>query len=487
MTLPLVTIPYSRLDPGNEVARAYMVDPDRALHLFQHDYRDPRALRPLLDAQLALPRPDFSAELAEYNATVGGSTDNAKRLKDCACVISGQQVGLLYGPAYTTFKLFTVINAARELERELGMPVVPVFWVESEDHDFDEVNRFFWNGRRFRIEGDVAPRTPVSEIEIDFAPFLADVREALGNDSEAWSLVETEGSVARAHVRNLARLVAGEGVVFVEPALLREPLAEFAERIGTDGDVLDAALTAETGFERPLSPPNGAYLFDATGPRQRLARGARVPERWSTDVVSRVLVQNAAFPVLMAVCGPSEIQYWSQLKSAHEHFGIPMPAVLPRDAATLIEKSVARDAAKLGLDLEDIVRGIAVRPLPSEGDPIAERLRRLAAEAGELIAAVDSGELDLPGNTEKPFRRSTTRLHGELEKLATRLENARDAQTGTGQRRFEQVLSALRPRDGLQERTHSLFPYLVRHGPELATALRESFDPFEIGHYLVRL
>jgi uncharacterized protein YllA (UPF0747 family) len=484
--MQLACIPYSRLDPGNELARAYVVEPERVLPLFARDYRDPRALAPLLEAHARRARPRLGEALARYNREIGGSAENALRLDDGFCVVSGQQVGLLLGPAYTTYKLFTVINAARVLARELGAPVVPVFWVESEDHDWDEVNRFSWGERRYRLAADVPPGTPVGRIEVDPAPFLAEVREALG-DGEAWEVVEPERSVARWHVRNLARLVAGEGVVFLEPGLLRAPLRPVAERIAGAADALDASLRAETGFPRRLAPPEGQYLFDARGARRRLARGEPVPEHWSTDVVSRVLVQNAALPALAAVCGPAEIEYWAQLKGAHDAVGIPMPAVLPRDSATLVEEGIAKDAARLGLDLEEVVRGVARAPEAEASDPVAARLRRLAGEAREIRAAQEEGRLELPPNTDRPFRKTVDRLHEDLLKLAGRLEDARAEALGAGRRRHERVLRELRPRGGLQERTHSLFPYLLRHGRGLAGALRESFDPFEFGHYLVRL
>jgi uncharacterized protein YllA (UPF0747 family) len=479
----LATIPYSRLDPGNDLARAYLEDPEVVRHFFAHDYRDPRALRPLLEPRERLPLAEL---LTPYNREVGGSVENAARLDDGFCVIGGQQAGLLLGPAYTTYKLFTVINAARVLAAELGADVVPVFWVESEDHDLDEVNRFFWKDRRFRIEA-AATGHAVGRIEADATEFLADVRAAVG-EGDAWDLVAPERNLARWHVRNLARLVAGSGVVFVEPGLLRDAMRPLAERIAVSADAIDASLRADVGgFARPLEPPEGAYLFDAREGRRRLARGAAVPPTWSTDVVSRVLMQNAAFPALMAVCGPAEIAYWAQLRGAHFALGVPMPAVLPRDAATLVEVGIARDAAKLGLDLEEVVRGAAGLPEPDHTDPVADRLRRLAGEAAMLNRALEDGTLDLPASTDRPFRRTVSRLHGELEKLAGRIDDARAEMAGAGKRRYERVLRELRPRGGLQERTHSLFPYLVRHGPDLARRLRESFDPFEFGHYLVQL
>lgn len=485
--MDIATLPYSRLDPGNALARDYCVDPERVLGLFAWDYRDPAAFAPLAKIQDAYERPQLGPMLAEYNRGVGGDAERAAKIDESLCVISGQQVGLLLGPAYTTYKLFTVINAARRLERELGRPVTPVFWVESEDHDWAEVDRFFWGGRRYRIESDVPVGTPVCEIDLDPSAFLDSVREVLPPDGEAWSLVEPESNIARWHVRNLARLVAGHGVVFMEPRLLREPMRPFAERIAASAEQIDAQLMSDTGYERALSAPDGAYLFDAGESRRRLSRGEDLPAAWSTDVVSRVLVQNAAFPALMAVCGPSEIRYWSQLRGVHELLGVPMPAVLPRDAATLIDKGAARDAAKLGLDLDAVVCGEAQLPDAEQSDPVAARLRSLATEAAQLFGAVDDGSLDLPPNTEKNFRRTVGRLEGDLGKLAHRLEDARAEADGAGRKRFDRVLEALRPRGGPQERTYSLFPYLLFHGPELATELMEAFDPFEIGHYLVRV
>jgi uncharacterized protein YllA (UPF0747 family) len=482
--MQVATVPWSRLDPGNGLARAYLVEPARALPLFASDYRDPRALRPLVDAPRDRPR--LGEILERYNREVGGSPENAARLDDAFCVVSGQQAGLLLGPAYTTYKLFTVINAARVLEAELKVPVVPVFWVESEDHDWEEVNRFFWGDRRYRLEVEVAPGTPVGRIEADPAPFLAEVREAL-RDGEAWQVVEPERNVARWHVRNLARLVKGEGVVFLEPGLLREPMRPLAERIARGAEEIDASLRRETGFERLLAPPAGAYLFDTEGPRRRIARGAPAPAHWSTDAVSRVLVQNAALPALAAVCGPAEIQYWAQLKGAHEALRIPMPAVLPRASATLVEEGIARDASKLGVDLEEVVRGTAKPPEAGDADPVAARLRRLATEAADLQQEHESGRLDLPQGADRPFRKTVDRLREELMKLAGRIEDARAEAQGAGRRHYDRILKELRPRGALQERTHSLFPYLLRHGTGLARELRESFHPFEFGHYLVRL
>ena len=164
-----------------------------------------------------------------------------------------------------------------------------------------------------------------------------------------------------------------------------------------------------------------------------------------------------------------------------------MPVVFPRDAATLVEPGASRNADKLGLALDDVVCGEAELPRPEAGDPIAERLRRLADEAQSLFAAVEDGSLDLPADASKPFKRTVGRLESDLGRLASRIDDARADAEGVGRRRYDKLLAMLRPRDRLQERTNSLFPYLVRYGPDLAGRLMEAFDPYEFGHYLVML
>ena len=145
---------------------------------------------------------------------------------------------MLLGPAYTTYKLFTVVNLARVLEDELGVPVTPVFWVESEDHDWDEVNRFFWKGRKLPHRGAevrardsdrrrrprIRPRFSLRWRTLIARTTNVPPRRGISsrrqaNDRSEW------------HVRNLARLVPD--VVYLEPRLLREPMRPLAEQIAS--------------------------------------------------------------------------------------------------------------------------------------------------------------------------------------------------------------------------------------------------------------
>src|SRR5699024_9412840 len=84
-------------------------------------------------------------------------------------VIAGQQAGLLTGPMYTINKLISVVQFAREQQEQLGSPVIPIFWIAGEDHDFDEINHIFLPDgpqmKKWTLDQKIAQKMPVSEIE----------------------------------------------------------------------------------------------------------------------------------------------------------------------------------------------------------------------------------------------------------------------------------------------------------------------------------
>ena len=67
-------------------------------------------------------------------------------------VTTGHQLCIAGGPAFTYYKIQTAISLAARLERRWGVPVLPVFWLASEDHDFEEVSKV-WDGDGWRAWG----------------------------------------------------------------------------------------------------------------------------------------------------------------------------------------------------------------------------------------------------------------------------------------------------------------------------------------------
>jgi uncharacterized protein YllA (UPF0747 family) len=55
-------------------------------------------------------------------------------------VVTGQQAGLFTGPLYTIYKALSAVKLT-ECLRGRGFKAVPVFWIATEDHDFEEVSK----------------------------------------------------------------------------------------------------------------------------------------------------------------------------------------------------------------------------------------------------------------------------------------------------------------------------------------------------------
>ncbi|HEY8450128.1 MAG TPA: bacillithiol biosynthesis cysteine-adding enzyme BshC, partial [Bacillota bacterium] len=271
-------------------------------------------------------------------------------------VVTGQQAGLLGGPLFTLYKAVTAIRLARELGEQLGRPVVPVFWIASDDHDFDEVRRAYLRDRRGRLRELALPgqrgRRPVGELPPPrrWLSLLREVEQALGERLHHRPVLEraehipADANWADAFGRLLAGLLSRYGLVILNPmrrplrALLRDffplallrkdsihrELAAAATRLERRGyppalafDVEHSHLFLLEDGERVALQFQDGELVDRDGRvRLSLASALRLmdeePWRFSPNVVLRPLAQDKLLPTLAYVAGPGEVGYLAQ-------------------------------------------------------------------------------------------------------------------------------------------------------------------------------
>src|SRR5690349_3544239 len=118
-------------------------------------------------------RGQVASILRKQNSELGAGAEtqsNLERLeKGAVAVVSGQQVGLFSGPAYSVYKALTAIQIASELTRG-GVPAVPVFWMATEDHDLEEVRHTSWFDKgkliRFELPANAESARPVGRIPL---------------------------------------------------------------------------------------------------------------------------------------------------------------------------------------------------------------------------------------------------------------------------------------------------------------------------------
>ncbi len=398
------------------------------------------------------------AVLVERNAHLPASPARERHLELLArpgtvAVVTGQQVGLFLGPLFTVYKAASAVVAARALSEETGRPCVPVFWLQTEDHDLPEVDHCLMpraEGEPLRVAlslPDAAvSRVPVSQARLGegVRAALAALRVELGELPHAGEVLEflerayrPEVTLPEAFAEVLSSLFADEGLVVLDArdarlgalaAPLHRRALEEAEAIASALAARWAALARE-GFSeqvhlRPGAPLSFVSPEGADGPRYRLERGAagdtwslvghpegatvrtsqlrdwlaQEPRRFTTSALLRPLLQDTWLPTAAYVGGPGEVAYFAQLAPLYAHLGLPMPLVVPRARFRVLEARTRSLLTTLGLTADE-----AAAPR----DTVLARLAdREGAGGHESPASLEAGSPDRSWRSSRDSPRS---------------------------------------------------------------------------------
>lgn len=434
-----------------------------------------------------------------------------------AAIVSGQQVGLFSGPAYTIYKALTAIRLARELSAE-GTPTVAIFWLATEDHDLAEVNHCFWptrtGGERLELPagedsegrrvGDVALGEPIRALveraaELLAGPGAAEIAQVL---AESYTSADTYGS---AFGKLMTRLFRGKGLILLDPtnaelhrvaaplyraaieqhAELRRELLERGKALERAGYHAQVKITERNtllflnvdGKRLPLRARDHGFIAGKRNlsPTEVLGLLDASPEAFSPNVLLRPLVQDTLLPTAAYVAGPAEIAYFAQASVAYRRLMGRLPVVVPRASVTLVETRVARLLKKYKLEFGDVLRGrrylrsrmesaLLPRALSRRFDSGEQALRQLLKGLRLPVAKLDrtlSGALD---TAERKMLYQISKLRGKAGRAVALRTAVLDAHE-------REIAGGLLPENGLQERSLCFLPMLAAQGPSLLDEL----------------
>jgi bacillithiol biosynthesis cysteine-adding enzyme BshC len=462
--------------------------------------------------------PGLLAEIRRQSAALPPSPAREQCLESLSrpgatVVVTGQQVGLFLGPLYTLHKAATVVARARMVERLTGLPCVPLFWLQTEDHDWAEIASaevLVPAGRKVLSlppESPDAARVSLSQralpAEVDgLVSTLAELLEPLPFAAEVVGLLRRHyrAGVApgAAFAGVLAELFAHEGLVVLDPRtpaisrlaapVLRRAVVEHAEiggLLGARAAELSARNFAEQvhtrgetslAFFHPRGPAgplyrltgDGAGFSTPEGPVSRDALLARLDEDplwFSTSALLRPLVQDTLLPTAAYVGGPAECTYFAQLPPLYARLGLELPMIAPRARLRLVVPKARRELERLGLRTADtdrprdvLLQELVARPpdLPP-GDALRERLlgsfeRELSALAPTLVG--------LDPLLERNVQKTRDHVAFAVGRLVAGVERALASKDDVTVKRLDRLLEALRPSGKPQERVYA-FPALA--------------------------
>ncbi len=453
-------------------------------------------------------------------------------------VLTGQQAGLFGGPVFTLLKALTALKLAEQVARDHHVPAVAIFWIDAEDHDWEEVRSCSFFG------GDLAVRTvalpprsgadaaPVATVQLDDSIVRAlDELEQLLPATEFRSGLVAQLrhayapgiGMAEAFGRWMEQVLGERGLIVYDSSdAASKPLAGdiFARELSMPGQTARLAALAGTdlvarGYHSQVhAQDDGLALFHLDGSQggrrairqqdgqfmvgdTRFAMSALVqqatdaPGGFSPNVLLRPVVQDTLFPTICYVAGPNELAYLGQLRGVYDHFGVPMPLMYPRASATLLDSAALRFLTKYKLPLEALQAQdeAALNELlktqipPAVEESFAAASRTIETEMQRLVDAMPALDPTLEGAA----RSTLGRMQHDLQTLHGKMIQAAKRRDETLRRQFIHTRALAFPNGHAQERTVGFVSFLNQYGPALVDRLNEEL-PLDLGrHWIVTI
>jgi len=506
------------LEKNNKIAPFYSYFPDtegfsKLLKTKPYADFDRTALSDILLKQSAEVKNTFEAT----HANIG-----LLKNENVFTITTGHQLCLFTGPLYFIYKIFSAINLAEKLKKEFpAFNFVPVYWMASEDHDFEEISNFTSKGKTVIWESE--QKGAVGDFKTaELKKILPQVREALGiseNANYLFTLFEN-AYLKHATLSQATRYLVNElfgkyGLVILDgndEAFKKQIKTLFKKDIFENYPVTavnDSIKKLETlGYHAQVNPRDINCFFIENNLRARIEKKEGTyslvgtdrsfsaqemehiienrPHQLSPNVVLRPVYQQMILPNIAYVGGPGELAYWLEFKAMFESLDVLFPILVPRSFLTIINQPLQHKIDQLkfsGSDFfkteQDLIRDFMIKnkqvfDLGAE----KEKIRVLYAELTGRAAAVDK---TLSGHIAAELQKTLNKL----DIISGKANKALKRKSETDLNRISTIKQVLFPRNIPQERVENFSTFYIEYGPGFFEALKKEINSFELSHKIL--
>lgn len=459
-------------------------------------------------------------ELEKSYATLACSAKTLENLKvmhteNTFTITTGHQLSIFTGPLYLIYKILHVIRLAEELKKEYPENnFVPVFWMASEDHDFEEIKSVEVFSKNFIWESD--QKGAVGRFDIaQLAAIKEEILKFFENQPEsevATILKEYDGkNLSEATFRLIHHLFDVYGLLILDgdnAALKRTFIPTFEQELKQQFSFHAVqktnALLEREGFKLQVNAREINLFYLGEQSRERIvltAEGYEIegkgkiseaelvaelhafPERFSPNVILRPVYQETVLPNLCYVGGVGEISYWLQLKGVFDALALPFPLIQTRTSILWMDAILSKKIAKVSLKLEDLFLDSALIKKNYLQDFAAEEVNfdAINSTAEILKAQVIEKVLEIDQNMENFARAEMVKLEKQLDGMKEKLTKLVKQRHDVSMKTIDQIVDRIFPNNQLQERSMNLFTLCgdgkIKEKIEKIHHFMEPFDP----------
>lgn len=440
-------------------------------------------------------------------------------------VTTGHQLNLFTGPLYTFYKIISVIKSCRLLkEKYPENNFVPIFWLASEDHDFEEINHFYFSNQQIKWAKDakgVVGEIETKHLEDSFEQF----KKLLPDTKYAQKLVKLfkASYLDHAHLSDASlylynELFGEEGLVILEPnhpdlksCFKKQIKQELISKTTFDKVSETSKKLGALGYHEQVTPREINFFYKSKNLRERLIykdgnyfvnetekrfskdellfEVDKHPENFSPNALLRPLYQEVLLPNLSYVGGAGELAYWFQLKSTFEHFDVTFPMLQMRNSVLLFSTKTQHKLKNLNLKVEDLFQSEIdlknqhvkkISEIEIDFSPQKTHLSNQFKELYRLAAQTDKSFLNAVAAQEQ-------KQHNGLDKLEKRLLKAQRRKLKDEIDRLITIQQKLFPNSSLQERVENFSDIYLRYGDDFLKVLFKTLNPFDYRFSLIEL
>ena len=517
------TIPYSKTGYFTKLMCDYLAEKESLIEFYGRFPKLESFKEQLEEKQLSF-KPDSRKTLVralqkqyENTNTSEATLHNILSLSEenTFTITTGHQLNLFTGPLYFLYKIFSVINLSEKLKENYpDSNFVPIYWMATEDHDFDEINYFNLFGKK--IEWKRESGGAVGALSTDgLSEISEELKIQFGESDNAIKLANLFSEAYTAH-ENLAdatrylgnKLFSDYGLVIVDgnDKTLKEEFAPYVKQELLEGNSYSEITTTsnrltELGYPQQVFPREINMFYLADGVRERiiekegrfyvndtsiefsrdeiLVELEENPQNFSPNALLRPLYEEVVLPNLCYVGGGGELAYWFQLKDYFKSVNVPFPILLLRNSVLLMSEKDSEKLERLDVSLDSLflpkheLEAKYTRQLSEVNIDFTKQKALLVEQFKDLYSLAKQTDASFDGAVAAQEKKQINGL-AHLEK---RLLTAQKRKHSDRLKRLTAIQTNLFPRQSLQERLDNFSEFYLEFGDELLSELKQNLDP----------